>query len=468
MTAPGGWQPQNQWGPPAGPPPTPPPARRSSGVIIAIAIGATFVLVLGIVGVVVLLSGDDEASASEVFLEPAASTGPDPFTASVATAPVATTTTTNATATTTAPGSGIPSHKGGEPGLYGGTRDVGSCNPAQLVTYLEANADKAKAWASVIGIRPSEIRSYVATLTTVVLRSDTRVTNHGFKDGKATTINAVLQAGTAVLVNDRGEPVVKCACGNPLGVPTPITSPRYTGPRWPGFSTTTIVVIQQSTTVITEFVLTDPDGELFTRPVGSSGNDDGPAPDTATTTTSRSSTTSSTATTEPPTSTSGTSPSTTSPPTTSPPSTQQVGLSSSTAINGGGVVGDQGWTATVTIRPDGSVTGSGSGNLVGNGTCLDGFGDVFSDFTARVSFQVSISGSLSGSTIVATASAPSGTLDSVTYSQEGPPNDVCRQEAKSTYLDFVNQSMGSFSISNAPGATATLQASFPGTVTVTG
>ncbi|MGH3907098.1 MAG: DUF6777 domain-containing protein, partial [Pseudonocardiaceae bacterium] len=42
---------------------------------------------------------------------------------------------------------------------------------------------------------------------------DTRVTNHGYRDGKATDRQAVLQAGTAVLVDEKGRPRVKCGCG---------------------------------------------------------------------------------------------------------------------------------------------------------------------------------------------------------------------------------------------------------------
>ena len=466
MAAPGGWPPQDQWGYPAGPPPA--QERRAVGWIIAGAILGSLVLIAGAVGVFLVVTDDEEAGASEVFLEPAASTGPDPFTASVATSAVSTSTssTTTTPPTTTASG-GIPSYDGGEPGLYGGTRDIGSCNPTQLVEFLEENPSKARAWAGVLGIAPTEIRSYVGTLTTVVLRGDTRVTNHGYANGRATTIASVLQAGTAVLVDDRGVPVVKCACGNPLTAPTPIRTPTYTGARWQGFSPTSIVVIQRSTTVIETFVLTGPDGERFTRPAGGTGSDDGPDPDTTTPTSGTTQTTpSSTTTTSASSTTTTTRPPTTS--TTRPATAQQVGLSASTGIDGQGVVGSQEWTATVTIGADGAVTGSGSGSLVGSGVCLDNFGQPFSEYTARVSFAVTVRGTTSGQVMNATASAPSGSLDSVTYSVEGSMNDACRAEAQSTYLTFVNQSMGSFSVSTAAGSSGTIQANFPGTVTVTG
>jgi hypothetical protein len=471
MAAPGGWPPQDQWGHPAGPPPSP-PERRAVGWIIAGAILGSLALIAGAVGVFLIVTDDEEAGASEVFLEPATSTGPDPFTASVATSAVSTTTSpTTTTPPTTTSSGGIPTYDGGEPGLYGGTRDIGSCNPTQLVEFLEENPSKARAWAAVLRISPNEIRSYVGTLTTVVLRGDTRVTNHGYANGMATTIASVLQAGTAVLVNDRGEPVVKCACGNPLTAPTPIRSPSYTGTRWPGFRTTSIVVIRRSTTVIEEFVLTGPDGELFTRPVGGTGSDDGPGPDTTTPTSGTTQTTPSSSSSTTTTTASSSTTTTTRPPTTSttrPAAAQQVGLSASTAIDGQGVVGSQEWTATVTIGADGAVTGSGSGSLVGSGVCLDNFAQPFSEYTARVSFAVTIRGTASGQVIDATASAPSGSLDSVTYTVEGPMNDACRAEAQSTYLAFVNQSMGSFSVSTAAGSSGALQADFPGTVTVTG
>ena len=45
----------------------------------------------------------------------------------------------------------------------------------------------------------SEIPAFVDDLTPVLLRADTRVTNHGFVDGTANQIPAVLQAGLEAL-----------------------------------------------------------------------------------------------------------------------------------------------------------------------------------------------------------------------------------------------------------------------------
>ncbi|GHF01088.1 hypothetical protein GCM10018785_74850 [Streptomyces longispororuber] len=73
--------------------------------------------------------------------------------------------------------------------------------------------------------------AYLRGLTPVVPRADTRVTGHGCRDGRATGHQAVLQARTAVLVDDRGLPRVRCACGNPLLPPDTTTPPRPAAPR---------------------------------------------------------------------------------------------------------------------------------------------------------------------------------------------------------------------------------------------
>src|SRR5437588_6710960 len=176
-----------------------------------------------------------------------------------------------------ATGGGPANYTGSLPGLYGGTRNYFTCNAGKLVTYLEANPAKADAWAATLHIQTTEIRRYVSRLTAVTLRTDTRVTNHGYVNGQANPLQAVLQAGTAVFVDKYGEPVVKCYCGNPLSPPILYTSPTYIGPLWSGFSSTHITIINQSTTIINVFKLYDPStGKIFTRPAGTDGSKDGP------------------------------------------------------------------------------------------------------------------------------------------------------------------------------------------------
>jgi hypothetical protein len=245
-----------------------------------LAVGA---ILIAVVLVVIALTGGDDGAESEtsgeVILEPVSSTGDNPFMASVGT-DLADVTPPAAAASA----SGVQSYTGGTPGLYGGTQDNASCNAAQMVTFLETNPAKAEVWAETLGIATSEIRSYVAGLTSVVLRADTRVTNHGFANGRATEIPAVLQAGTAVLVDKYGTPVVKCFCGNPLTPPKRYAEPTYVGARWPTFRPTGVTVIVKNTVVINTFTLVDPrTGQAFGRPAG--GGPDGPAPSTSSSTT---------------------------------------------------------------------------------------------------------------------------------------------------------------------------------------
>lgn len=168
---------------------------------------------------------------------------------------------------------------GDTPGLYGGEMDASACDPAALTSHLEEDQDLAAAWAGVRGIAPDGIGEYLSGLTPVVLLADTAVTNHGYADGAAVSIPAVFQAGTAVLVDERGTPVVKCYCGNPL---TGLTAPpevTFVGTQWAHFSSQTVTQIDASVTVVQEFTLVQPDtGEVFARPHGTDGDADRPGP----------------------------------------------------------------------------------------------------------------------------------------------------------------------------------------------
>jgi hypothetical protein len=231
------------------------------------AIVSVFSLVLLLAALVACARPGTGTNAAEtVRLEPVNTNGINPFMASVGTDQTGVRAPANVGGTVTAE----------TVGLFGGTNQQGSCDPKKLVDFLQAHPDKANAWASVIGIQASQISSFVSTLTPVVLRSDTRVTNHGFVNGQATTVSSVLQAGTAVLVDKHGQPVTRCACGNPLTAPSTTTSVTFVGPQWSTFQANQITTIQSSTTVINNFTVVDTStGGTFTRPAGTSGGNDG-------------------------------------------------------------------------------------------------------------------------------------------------------------------------------------------------
>jgi hypothetical protein len=170
---------------------------------------------------------------------------------------------------------------GNAPGLYGGTRNAAKCSPTKLIGFLDAEPDKAKAWASVYGIKVREIPAFIRRLTPVILRRDTVVKNHGFKKGKANAISAVLQAGMAVLVDGAGTPRVKCNCGNPLTDSTDKLDDRAEitlseqSRDW-GFKREQAVIVRKSTRRVKSITLVQPGTEMaFERQVGTDGTADG-------------------------------------------------------------------------------------------------------------------------------------------------------------------------------------------------
>lgn len=321
---------------PQSPPPgwTPPqrPKRNRTGIIVGSAVAAVIVLAaLGVglyfglrgdgndqpaVGeppVTTISSSDESTSATEasfvqeegeIFLEPAGDAGPDSFAGEVflsatpTSVPAILTTTslsggtdTTLPAATTSTAAGtvqMTTMVGDAPALYGGSKDKRLVDKEGQLDFLEKDPDKAAAfcaalnadptfkWSGGAQIKPSQLRDYFEELTPMMLTRDTRVTNHGYKNGKPTPRQSVLQKGQMVLVDQYGVPRVRCECGNPLASPRAVKkAPKYTGPRWPGFDPATIIVIQPAPVIINIFVVIDiHTGDSFDRPSGTEGTAD--------------------------------------------------------------------------------------------------------------------------------------------------------------------------------------------------
>ncbi len=319
-------------GPPPGGPPGPPPAgppgggippsperpRRKRGFITPLLI-ALILATVSIAAIVVLTGGEEEGpDLSEVFAEPVTFPGVDAFSGtmvptsvdvpagddgtiariiSLLNPPIGSlseidfpefelpsggtppTTGPGETPTTAAPI--VTTLAGSSPGLYGGTNIIDACSKDQLIDFLATNPDKAQAWADVQGISLEALPSYIASLTDAVLQVDTRVVNHGFRNGVANPINSVLQAGTAVLLDAFGVPRTRCMCGNPL-LPAVelVAGATVSGTTWPGFDLAQAVAVS-AVGQVTDFDLTDiVTGRRFIKPIGS-----GPTPPPPTTTT---------------------------------------------------------------------------------------------------------------------------------------------------------------------------------------
>ena len=116
-------------------------------------------------------------------------------------------------------------------GPFGGSGSDLVCDRELLIRSLRARPDRLKEWAQVLDVEPDirAVARYIRDLRSVTLTRDTRVTNHSFVDGRAVAFQSILQAGTAVLVDEKGVPVVRCRCGNPLLKPIFIKTAKCFG-----------------------------------------------------------------------------------------------------------------------------------------------------------------------------------------------------------------------------------------------
>jgi hypothetical protein len=179
---------------------------------------------------------------------------------------------------------------GDRDGLYGGTDNNADADPDKMITFLGANPAQAGGFVEVLNSDPTvywsggrpltvtDIPIYLHELTPVVLRLDTRITNHGFDGTHTTALQSVFQRGTAVLVDAHGVPRVRGLSGNPLTAPIALRgAPKLLGPAWPGYHPGALAEVLATTAAIANFVLVDVvTGKPFNRPVGTTGAGDTP------------------------------------------------------------------------------------------------------------------------------------------------------------------------------------------------
>ena len=234
-------------------------------------------------------------------------------------------------------------------------------NPEKAAAFVDAlNSDPSLRWSGGTSVTVAQLPDYWAELTPMILTRDTRVTNHGYRNGRPTPRQAVLQAGTAVLVDAYGVPRVRCECGNPLAPPRAVqTTPVYTGPVWPDFSPDTIIVVNQTTVIIEQFILIDiATGEEFVRPAGSDGTAD---------------------------------------------AEQQawiweIDVEATESVEG--FVMDVAWSGGFTIAEDNTLSGAGQGTWTLDADCtVDGTGEWIADLFADGTFSVSVTGEVTTSEI---------------------------------------------------------------------
>ena len=147
---------------------------------------------------------------------------------------------------------------GSDPNLYGGSGELSVCDAVTLVKNLNQDLTLKAAFASGVGVRAEDVATYVESLKSVILMQDTWVTNHGYEGGKATPYQSVLQKGTAVLVDAKGVPRVRCACGNPLAEAWDgYTAPTESTAFWDGYDSKKVVAVVESEKSAAELSVTD-------------------------------------------------------------------------------------------------------------------------------------------------------------------------------------------------------------------
>jgi hypothetical protein len=197
----------------------------------------------------------EQRATNLVSLEAANSPGPSPWMDSITSGDQPRTVNRVEKTSTGSPDgqAGTQMLSGDKVGLYAGSTSQAVCDRDKLVDFLERNPAKAQAWRDAIGI--SDIRNYTKMLSPVRLTQDTRVTGYRFENGRPTAVQSVLQTGTAVMIDDRGIPRVRCDSGSPLAEPQTYPSQEYTGNRWQGLDTNSVVEVRKSDTPIENLAL---------------------------------------------------------------------------------------------------------------------------------------------------------------------------------------------------------------------
>jgi len=159
------------------------------------------------------------------------------------------------------------------PGTYGGTVTGDVCDVSALAAAFTADERLAAVWGAPLAVASADVRGFIDTLTPVVLLADTAVTDYELRGDRVASRQAILQRGTAVLVDPVGMPTVRCMSGAPLRAPQSLPEDvELRGEPWPGFSLDVIRRVPAGDRVVTSFVLIDVrTGNPVVRPAGIEG-----------------------------------------------------------------------------------------------------------------------------------------------------------------------------------------------------
>lgn len=257
---------------------TPAPKRKGRGGLIALILAELVALVAGLVVLALILFDVNVpwpwVAKTEIALEAAAVVGTAPFSATNYGPELDTSISLPAMEALPDSGTSLSALvlHGSNPDLYmrsvegvenfcnrDGIADFFAGDPAAAAAFVAAFAGEASAPA----FEASTIAESIRELGRAQLVSDTLVVQHGYVDGGAVPLPAVLQKGTWVLLDDHGVPRVKCNGANPLTVAEAAAGTTvFTGSAWADFDPSRIVSIQPTPEVLRFFIVHSPDGSV--------------------------------------------------------------------------------------------------------------------------------------------------------------------------------------------------------------
>lgn len=146
---------------------------------------------------------------------------------------------------------------GDRPGLYG-SATTAVCDVTFLAETLGEAQPVVVPWAAAYGIDSADVADVLDQLTPLVIGHDIAVTAYDLDGDRAISHQAILQSGTAVLVDRHGQPRVHCASGSPLSEPTTAGGVVVLdGLAWPAFSSAQVLVVTRTDGLIDALTTTD-------------------------------------------------------------------------------------------------------------------------------------------------------------------------------------------------------------------
>lgn len=156
------------------------------------------------------------------------------------------------------PWTGSDVRAGTTPGTYGAVVGGEVCDVGAMRGRLADDEALRVIWGAPLGVAGDEVLAYLDSLTPVVLLADTAVTDHELRGERVAARQAVLERGSAILVDRYGTPVVRCMSGAPLRAPQRLPNEvRVDGTPWEGFSLDAVRRVPAGVRDVDTFVLID-------------------------------------------------------------------------------------------------------------------------------------------------------------------------------------------------------------------